>query len=308
MTSAETKKPHADDPPQLASAGVLVRDDGQMLLTRHAVGPFAGRWSMPLVGVADNETAEDALGRMLRLMLGVEPGPFEFLDTLYLEGAEGERFILNTFTCVGWTGELKLRGMLYNEAVWAPPVEANTLDLLPEVRDWIASSSNEAGAITSPAFDAASLEREIVEARGGIFAAFDAVPTARRRDDLDAGWSALDVLSHVADVEAYYLGETKRCLDEPGRTFRRFNDKQWADNVHLRPVEDEATVRARVQAVRGTTLAWLRAADETTLNAYLERETRGLGQVGERIQGITSHDRTHIEQLTKMAGQPPKDS
>ena len=116
------------------------------------------------------------------------------------------------------------------------------------------------------------------------------------------------MLSHVADVEAYYLGETKRCLDEPGRTFRRFNDKQWADNVHLRPVEDEATVRARVQAVRGTTLAWLRAADETTLNAYLERETRGLGQVGERIQGITSHDRTHIEQLTKMAGQPPKDS
>ena len=116
------------------------------------------------------------------------------------------------------------------------------------------------------------------------------------------------MLSHVADVEAYYLGETKRCLAEPGRTFRRFNDKQWADNAHLRPAEDETTIRARMQAVRGATLAWLRAAAEDTLNAYLEHETRGLGQVGERIQGITSHDRTHIEQLNKMAGQPPKGS
>jgi len=33
----------------------------------------------------------------------------------------------------------------------------------------------------------------------------------------------------------------------------------------------------------------------------VEHETRGLGQIGERIQGIASHDRTHIEQLDKMA-------
>ena len=305
MTNAQS---HANGPPRLASAGILVRGDGQMLLTRHALGPFAGHWSMPLVGVADNETAEDALGRMLRQMLGVEPGPFEFLDTIYLAGDEGERFVLNTFTCVGWTGEPSLRGGLYDEAVWAPPLEATTLDLLPEVRDWIATSSNEAGTIVAPEIDAATLEREIAYARGDVIAAFDAIATTLRRVTLDAGWSPLDVMAHVADVEAYYLGETRRSIAEPGRTFRRFNDKQWADNTHLRPPEDEATVRARMQAVRGATLAWLRATDGATLAAYVNHETRDLVQIGTRIQGIASHDRTHIEQLRKMAAQPPKDS
>ncbi len=295
-----TDKPHAGDPPRLATAGVLVRGDGQMLLTKHALGPFTGHWSMPLVGVADNETAEDALARLMRLMLGVEPGPFEFLDTIYLEGDEGERFILNTFTCVDWAGEPKLRGGLYSEAVWAPPTEAHALDLLPEVRDWLAASSAAAGTPVAPTFDAATLERELIDARGGVLAAFDAIAAARRHDDLDGGWSPLDVLSHVADVEAYYLGEAKRCLTEPARTFRRFNDKQWADNAHLRPAEDETTIRARMQAVRGATIGWLREAG-TLLDAYIEHETRGLGQIGERIQGMASHDRTHIEQLNKMA-------
>ena len=124
--------------PRLASAGILVRGDGQMLLTHHALGPFAGRWSMPLVGVTDNETAEDALSRMLREMLRIEPGPFEFLDTLYLAAGEDERFVVNAFTCASWSGEPSLRGGLYDQAVWARPSEAGALDLLPEVRDWIA--------------------------------------------------------------------------------------------------------------------------------------------------------------------------
>ena len=144
--------------PRLASGGILVRGDGQMLLTHHALGPFAGRWSMPLVGVAAHETAEDALARLLREMLGVEPGPFEFLDTIYLEGDEGERFVLNAFTCVGWQGEPALRGGLYDRAVWAPPLEADALDLLPEVRAWIAASSAEAGTSFTVQLPASDIE------------------------------------------------------------------------------------------------------------------------------------------------------
>ena len=190
---------------------------------------------------------------------------------------------------------------LYSEAVWAPPREAHSLDLLPGVRDWLAKSTAEAAAPAAASFDAAVIERDLAEARGGILAAFDAIPAGRRHDDLDGGWSPMDVLAHVADVEAYYFNETRRCLLEPGRTFRRFNDKQWADTMHLRGREDEATVRARTQTVRGGTLAWLRAASEGTLAAYLEHETAGLVQVGTRLQGIARHDRTHIEQLEKMA-------
>ena len=288
-------------PPQLASGGILVRGDGQMLLTRHAAGPFAGRWSMPLIGVADNETAEDALTRLLRDVLRVQPGPFEFLDTIYLEGTEGARFVLNAFTCVDWQGEPALAGPAYREAVWAPPAEAGTLDLLPEVRTWIAASANETGTPAAPTYDRETITSKIADARGDVIAAYDAMPPALRREPLDDGWSALDVLAHVADVEAYFVGEARRCLAEPGRTWRLFNDKQWGDLHHLRPVEDEATVRARMQTVRGATLAWLREANEDMLAAYVNHETRGLVQIGSRIQGIADHDQTHTEQLQKMA-------
>ena len=292
--------------PRLASGGILVRGDGQMLLTHHALGPFAGRWSMPLVGVAAHETAEDALARLLREMLGVEPGPFEFLDTIYLEGDEGERFVLNAFTCVGWQGEPALRGGLYDRAVWAPPLEADALDLLPEVRAWIAASSAEAGTPAPQTHDRASIERAIADARGDLIAAYDAIPAAARRERRDEGWSPLDVLAHAADAETYFIGEARRCLAEPGRTWRLFNDAQWADLYHLRPAEDEATVRARMQAVRGSTHAWLTSTPAEVLSAWVEHETRGLVQIGARIAGIADHDHAHTDQLRQMASQPPR--
>jgi len=131
----------------VASAGILLREDGQMLLVRHAAGPFAGRWSMPLVAVAPSETAQDALARLLRGVLRVRPGPLEFLDTL--EIADGaERLVVNAFSCLEWGGEATLGVGPYDDAAWAPPGEASTLDLLPEVRDWIAAQLREIAAPT----------------------------------------------------------------------------------------------------------------------------------------------------------------
>lgn len=286
--------------PRLASAGVLVRRDGQMLLARHAAGPFAKRWSMPLTGVSEGETAEDALARLLRQVLHVEPGPFAFLDTLYVQGADGERFAVNAFSCVDWRGDPALRGGPYDEAVWAPPLEAGTLDLLPEVRDWIAASAADPGRPRAP-LDAASIVDAITAARGELIAAYDLVPARSRRDEHPGGWSALDVLAHAAEVEAYMLGEARRCLAEPGRTWRLFNDAQWSDLRRLRPPEDEATVRARLQAVRGATRIWLAEAGDPALHAYVNHETRGVVQVGARLAGMADHDRAHADQLRDMA-------
>ena len=140
-----------DTTPMLASAGVLLRGDGQMLLVRHAAGPFAGRWSMPLVAVAPSETAQDALERLLRGVLRVRPGPLEFLDTFELAGeiADGaDRLVVNAFSCLEWAGEATLAAGPYDDAAWAPPGEASTLDLLPEVRDWIAAQLREIAAST----------------------------------------------------------------------------------------------------------------------------------------------------------------
>jgi len=288
----------------LASAGILVRADGKILLAKHATGPFAGRWSMPIVGVADSETAEDALARLLRDILHVEPGPYEFLDTIYAEGQDGTRFVLNAFTCVRWEGEPALGAGPYCDAAWAPPREAGTLDLVPEVRAWIAASASE-GAPAAVAYDRAAIEGAITDARGDLIAAYDTVPAPSRRTAGAEGWSPLDVIAHAVDAEAYFVGEARRCLAEPGRTWRLFNDAQWGDTHHLRAPEDETAVRARMQAVRGATFAWLAAAGTDALNAYVNHETRGVVRVGERIAGIADHDRAHADQLRQMAAGLP---
>ena len=42
----------------------------------------------------------------------------------------------------------------------------------------------------------------------------------------------------------------RRSHDEPGHTWRPFNDAQWFDLLRLRPAEDEYSIRDRLDAVR----------------------------------------------------------
>lgn len=284
--------------PTLASAGILVRADGQMLLAKHAAGPFAGRWSMPLVGVAPSETAEEALGRMLRDVLHVQPGPVEFLDTIAAEGSDGSHFVLNAFTCIDWQGEPALGRAPgpYAEAVWARPVEVGVLDLVPEVRDWIAASAAATGRPATRTFGATGIGRALSDARGDLIAAYDAIPVAARREHFD-GVIALDLLAQAADEEVYALNETRRCLDVPGRIWRPFNEAQWGDLVAPRADDSEGAVRARLQAARGATHAWLTATNADALGAWVNHETRGLVQAGACIEAIGERDREAAARL-----------
>src|SRR5690606_25193699 len=115
------------------------------------------------------------------------------------------------------------------------------------------------------------------------------------------GWAALDVLAHSVDVEAYYRNESRRCVEQPGRTWRMFNDDVWKDMYFLRPRDDEATVRERMEAVRSETRTWLQYQPAETLNAYANHPERGVVQIGDRLTKIASHDREHTGQLREMA-------
>lgn len=289
--------------PQLLSIAVMLREDRKALFVRHARGPFGGRWSLPLVGVADAETAEDAIERLMSEMLHVQPGPYEFLDTLYLTGAGGERFIANGFTCIDWEGTPRFPAEVFDDAIWAPPSEAAGLELLPEMRDWLNTTFPADGGTPEVAvYDSEALLATLADARGEFLAAFDAIPVAQRAAALDeGGWSALDVLAHTADVEAYYRSEVVRCLDEPGRLWRQFNDDEWYDIHRLRPAEDEAALRARLEAVRADTRTWLTYQPPEGLAAYFNHPERGVVVAGERIEKIASHDRQHAVQLRQMA-------
>jgi ADP-ribose pyrophosphatase YjhB (NUDIX family) len=291
------------DQPQLVSLALMVRDDRKTLFVRHAAGPFAGRWSLPFIGVADVETAEDALERLMRDYLHVEPGPYEFLDTVYLVGQTGERFIANAFTCVDWQGEPRFPAQLFDDALWALPEDMSGLELLPELREWLGSVfPNEVAEPAIPEYDGQGLLDVLADARGELIAAFDAIPHALRAEALnDDGWSPLDVLAHVIDVEAYYRNEVRRCLDEPGRTWLMFNSEEWKDIHALRPEDDEATLRDRMDAVRHETRTWLTYQPPDVLNGYINHPERGVVLAGERISKIASHDQEHAQQLRDMS-------
>ena len=290
---------HDEEAPRIASGALLVRADGAVMLLHHRAGPFTGRWSMPLVGVADNETAEHALERMLKQMLHVEPGPFAFLDTLQLTGHDGDRFVLNTFSCVDWTGTPALSSGMYDEAAWVPPAEAGVLELVPEVRDWLASQTAtvEAGL----RYGASVLLDALTATRGALIAAFDKIPAALRTTRLEADASPLDLLAYAADVEAYTVAEVKRVIGEPGRAWQDFNEAQWADFRALRPADVEADVRARLEAARAATRTWLQGGDASTVNAYADHGTRGVVQVGANLIELASLDRAASERLLRMA-------
>ncbi len=288
--------------PQLASLGVLVRKDGRVLMVRHPSGPFAGRYSMPIIGVADHETAEDALERLLRDMLHVEPGTYEFLDTLYLNGSGGERFIGNAFTCIDWQGELRYTRELFDDAVWLAPEDPGELALLPEVREFFRTAAQDQTGVFAPAVAASELLAEITEAREGLLAAFDAVPEALRAEILDEaeGLSPLDVLACAADVEAYEVAELRRCLSTPTRVWTPFNLAQWGDLLLRLPPMTEAAVRERLDAVRAETQDWLRLAGTDVIDAYVNRADGSVGRVGGHVAALATGDRARTDQLQRM--------
>ncbi|TAJ18504.1 MAG: NUDIX domain-containing protein [Dehalococcoidia bacterium] len=293
----------ANSGPLLLSGAMMVRDDGLVLLVQHpAASPFAGKWSMPLTGVPDHETAEDALERMLRGALHVEPGAYDFLDTIYVNALNGsERFIVNAFTCIDWNGEPRFGAEAFADAAWVSPGAPGNLDLLTEVREWLKTAyEDETGALIPREYDRETLLADLASARGDVIAAFDAVPAHLRTRADTSGWSPIDVFAHVADVEAYYRSEIRRCLSGAGQRWRLFNEAQWDDTYRLRPAEDERVLRERFSAVSGETRAYLGALGAEMLAVYLDHPERGVVQVGDRIEKIAEHHRDHANQIRQM--------
>ena len=283
---------------QIVTAALLLREDGQLLLVRHRAGDpeFAGLWSLPMQDVAAEEVAEDALTQLLRERLHVQPGPYEFAETLYLSGSGGGRYVVNVFTCRGWSGEPRFSEHHYEDAAWVQPGSHGSLELASELSDWL----SQAFAAATPETDPAALSASLEEARRDLLAAYEAVPPGLLEQPLQEGWSPLDLLAHAASVEAYYAAESLRLLATPGHTWRPFNEGQWEDDHRSRPAEPEAAVRTRLDAGRARTATWLATLSAEQLAAYGNHPERGVVTVGDRINKIARHDREHAAQLHEM--------
>ncbi|MCY4616712.1 MAG: DinB family protein, partial [Chloroflexi bacterium] len=145
-----------------------------------------------------------------------------------------------------------------------------------------------------------SLVAELEEARTALTDAYEQFDEAWLDVTLDSDWAPVDLLAHCATVEAYYASESRRLAEEPGYTWRNFNpDQAAAERVGVARPENRAT-QARLEAIRGDTLAWIETLDSEALAAYGNHAERGAVRIGERIQLIANHDQAHTEQLAAM--------
>ena len=318
----------------LVVAAALQRDDGRVLLVRHAdsehAGAAGGRWTLPAEPVADDEVVEAALARLLRERLHLQPRTTDFSESVGLPGA-----IANVFVCSEWGGQPQYSAQDYADAAWATAESAGGVDVAEGVKGWLRSafpapppepptpktapggasrsSGRRAGSPLAAPKPAAATKRPakfemtVEELRGDLEAARDAlldayvaIDEAWRDVTLDEPWAPVDVLWRCASYEAYIVAEARRLLEEPGHTWRDFNSDQGAaERVGVARPEDRA-VRARLLAVRADTEAWFEALSAEDLAAYGNHEERGAVRVGERASLIASHDRERTEQLTKM--------
>lgn len=286
-----------DAKPLVASAA-LRRSDGRVLLVRHAREERSGagtRWTLPSEPVADDETAEQALARLLADRLRLSPDRREFNDSLALPAA-----IANVFVCSSWRGDPQYAPADFLDAAWAPPGSAPGIDLVEGVREWLRGLPADGSALPRSA-SAQDLTAELITARDALRAAYLALDEPWRDVSLDGDWAAVDLLTHCATVEAYYASEARELLETPGHTWRPFNPAQGeAERAsRARPASDRAELE-RLDALRAETLAWLEALEQDQLDAYGDHADRGAVRVGDRIARIAAHDRAHTQQLEKM--------
>ncbi len=288
--------------PEISAAALLIREDGRVLLVQHHEEhlEFGGSWSLPMHPIREEEVAEEALERLLRDVLHVQPGPYEFAETVYLSGTKGANYIVNVFTCVEWAGEPRYAERAYADAAWTQPAAPGALSVQPEVRTFLHQAfEGEAQFDVATGRGTEDLEDALMSSRMELVYAFNAIPEQWRAQPLEEGWTPIDVLAHAAAVEAYYLDEARRLMT-PGHTWRGFNAEQWEAERRHRPLEDASTVRTRLEEVREATLAWLATATPEQLATFGNHVERGVTTVADRIEKIARHEQEHALQLGRM--------
>ena len=81
--------------PEILSLALFERGSRVLVTHRKAErSPFAGQWLLPAGRVESDDSAEQALERHVFHELNVEIGEPAFVETLYLEDADGRRYVL----------------------------------------------------------------------------------------------------------------------------------------------------------------------------------------------------------------------
>ena len=119
----------------------------------------------------------------------------------------------------------------------------------------------------------------------------------------EGGWSARQVIHHMADSEAQSYARLRRLIAEPdGSLIQGYDEEVWADNATLGytslPID---TALAVVDAVRAASLTILRRLSPDDLGRYGEHSESGRYDVTTWIETYIEHPHVHAHQLLEAA-------
>ena len=125
------------------------------------------------------------------------------------------------------------------------------------------------------------------------------------KDQLDIkapeGWSARQIIHHLADSEAQSYARIRRLVAEPeGSIIQGYDENLWAIAPQLgyesAPVENSIAVFA---AVRAGSLDIIKRLNEADLEKAGEHSESGRFTIGMWLAGYTNHPKDHGDQLVR---------
>jgi hypothetical protein len=117
----------------------------------------------------------------------------------------------------------------------------------------------------------------------------------------ESGWSARQIIHHLADSEAQSYARLRRLVAEPeGSLIQGYDESLWASCEKLgyesAPVENSIAVYA---AVRAGSLDVIKRLEETDLAKSGEHSESGKFSIEKWLIGYTNHPKDHGDQLIR---------
>ncbi len=153
------------------------------------------------------------------------------------------------------------------------------------------------------------LSRSIRTARGKLLALLDgAEEPSLHNAPLDEEWAVAEVLSHLVEVDYYYLSEALASCAYPGRRFTYFDDARWKDLHPDARREPGPSILERLGRSHSAVLAAVGAISQMEL-AIPVAHPRGIPYtVRDILMRLSTHDTNHAEQIgTLLARRPAAD-
>ena len=117
-------------------------------------------------------------------------------------------------------------------------------------------------------------------------------------------WSAVEIVCHLRDIEAFYLERIKLILANPEPTLVLLDPDRWArDRQYQR--NDLYEALATFRAARAETLAFLAKLAPEEWERRAIHPIRGVVTVRNIVHSLAKHDQVHLAQLERaLASQP----